>query len=169
MSKSKSGKSRAQGSPASRARKRHEKARRAHRRRRTRIVLAGAVVALVLVAVGGALFGLRQSHKQLRNLSAVGRGVPAVVQVHDSTCPVCNELRDNVAAVEDEFAGDELLIRVADVHTDEGVDFAARYTTARRATLLFIDGDGGLRDVRTGVQAPATLRRSFNRHAAGEL
>ncbi|MGM0673550.1 MAG: hypothetical protein ACQETQ_02515 [Spirochaetota bacterium] len=169
MSKSRSRKSGPQGSPASRKRKQQEKAQRAHRRRRNRLVLAGAAVVLVLIAGGGVLYGLRQSEEQVRDLSAVGDGVPAVVQVHDSTCPVCNELRGNVASIEDEFTDDELLIRVADVHTDDGVDFAADYTTARQATLLFIDGDGELLDVQTGAQAPETLLQSFTRHASGEL
>ena len=166
---SKSGKSKASGSPAAQARKRQEKAQRARRRKRVRVLSAAAVGVLLLIAGATAIFAYSRGQEQARDLSAVGRGVPAVVQVHDATCPVCTELRGNVSEIEGEFDDDELLIRVADVHADEGLAFAARYTTARRATLLFIDGDGELVDVQTGAQDVATLRRSFALHADGEL
>jgi hypothetical protein len=169
MSKSKSGKSKTSGSPRAQARKREEKARRARKRKRLRIASAAGVGALLLIAGVAAVFAYNRNEERVRDLSDVGTGVPAVVQVHDATCPVCTELRGNVADIEGEFDDDELLIRVADVHSDEGLAFAARYTTARRATLLFIDGNGELVDVHTGAQDIPTLRQSFSRHARGEL
>jgi hypothetical protein len=169
MSSSKSRKQKAQGSPETRARKSEEKQQRKARRRRNRTVAIGAVGALVVLATGAGLYMYNRGEDQVRDLSAVGRGVPAVVQVHDATCPICSELRANVERIDHGFSEDELLIRVADVHTDAGVEFAARYTTARRATLLFIDGDGELVDVHTGALEPADLELLFARHAAGDL
>ena len=129
----------------------------------------GAVVALIIAAGSSALYAYNQRENTVRDLSLVGTGVPAVVQVHDVTCPVCRELRSNVNRIDNEFSDDELLIRIADISTTEGNTFARRYTTARRVTLLFIDGDGDLVDVQTGVQSEDALRRAFRQHIAGNL
>jgi hypothetical protein len=74
-----------------------------------------------------------------------------------------------VERIEGDFADEQLLIRVADVHSEEGLAFAGRYTEARRATLLYIDGEGNLVSEVSGAQGEATLRRTFESHAAGEL
>ena len=169
MSKRKKRKSPSSGSHESLERKRAEKALRARRRKQKSVIRAVAVAAVIVVAGGGALFAYNQAANQreshARDLSAIGTGVPAVVQVHDVTCPVCTELRANVERIEDDFSDADLLIRVADIRVDEGLAFARRYTTARRATLLFIDGDGELVDVQSGMQSAADLRRAFEQHA----
>jgi hypothetical protein len=169
MSTSKSNRRASQGSPETRARKSERKQRRKARRRRNRIIAIGAALVLVALASGAGLYMYNQGEDRIRDLSAVGRGVPAVVQVHDATCPVCTELRANVDRIDHRFSDDELLIRIADVHTDAGVEFAARYTTARRATLLFIDGGGELVEVHTGALEPRDLEILFERHSDGEL
>jgi len=168
MSKSKSRKQ-TQGSPATAARKREEKAKRRERRRRKRLFLTAAAVVLVIAAGGSALYTFGRGEAEVQNLAAVGAGVPAVVQVHDTTCPVCTELRGNVDRIAGDYSEEDLLIRVADVHSDDGLSFAARYTAARRATLLFIDGDGELVDERSGALEPSDLRMLFDRHISGEL
>jgi hypothetical protein len=134
-----------------------------------RLLATASLVALVVGIGAVAFFAFQRGQDRVHDLSQVGAGVPAVVQVHDFTCPVCTELRETVQGIEDEFDDDRLLIRVADVHSDDGLDFVARYTTARRATLLFIDEDGELVDVRTGAASAGALRRHFERHIAGEL
>jgi len=164
----KSGK-RAHGFPSTIAKKRDEKQKRAQGRRRNQALLAGAIAALVLTGVGFAVGGLNRAERRVRDLSLIGNGVPAVVQVHDTTCPICSELRANVKRIEREFDDDELLIRIADIHDDDGLAFAARHTAERRVTLLFLDGEGGLVDTQTGVQEPDALRRVFALHAAGDL
>ncbi len=157
------------GSHITQARKRQEKADRKRRRNRRRLLLgigaavvvaAGVVVTIVLSAA---------AENRAYDLSGIGDGVPAVVQVHDATCPICSELRANVRRIEGEFSDEALLVRVADIHTSAGLDFAARYTNERRRTLLFIDGNGELVDVQTGLQDVAALRRSFEAHANGRL
>ncbi|MFP3960549.1 MAG: hypothetical protein ACLFUX_10300 [Spirochaetaceae bacterium] len=169
MARSNARKTGSPGSPTATARRRAEKERRRRQRRRRRVLAAIAAVVAVLAAGGGLIFALQQGEREARDLSGIGQGIPVVVQVHDATCPVCTELRENVESIEDEFADDELLIRVADVHTDEGLAFAARYTTARRATLLFLDGEGDLVEVEKGAQSPDALQRRFQQHAAGQL
>lgn len=155
---------RSSGSPITRERQREEqklKARAQHRRRAifavTAVVLGvGAVAAVIAMTDGGG-----DSH----DLSSVGTGVPAVVQVHDITCPVCSELRANVESIEDEFDDSELLIRVADIATDEGLAFARQHTANRRVTLLFLDGQGNLVDERVGLRSPEELREVFSEHS----
>lgn len=157
------------GSPENREKKRQERANQARGKRRKKLLFAFAVVGLVVIAAGAAVTIYEQREEAVRDLSQVGKGIPAVVQVHDNTCPVCTELRSNVERIEGDFSDDALLIRVADVHTEEGLRFASRYTEARRATLLFIDGEGNLVNEIGGAQGVAALRRLFEDHAAGEL
>jgi hypothetical protein len=107
---------------------------------------------------------MNEGDRRVHDLTPVGGGVPAVVQVHDITCPICSELRANVASIEDEFSEDDLLIRVADIATDEGLAFARRYTANRRVTLLYFDGEGNLVDERVGLRTPDELRREFSQH-----
>ncbi|NBB90268.1 MAG: hypothetical protein GVY23_03560 [Spirochaetes bacterium] len=168
MSKSKSSKPR-HGSPDTQARKREEKARRERRRRRHRVLWIAAILAVVAAAGGWGLYAYNQGEERIRDLTAVGLGVPAVVQVHDATCPVCSELRANVESIEGDYSDDELLIRIADVHTDKGAAFASRHTMARRATLLFLNGEGELVDVRSGAIPSEDLKLLFSRHISGEL
>ena len=157
------------GSPENREKKRQERKNQARGKRRKKIILSLAVVGLVVVAAGAAVTIYEQRAEAVRDLTGVGAGVPAVVQVHDNTCPICTELRANVERIEGDFSDDALLIRVADVHTEEGLQFASRYTDARRATLLFIDGEGNLVNEVGGAQGVAALRRLFEDHADGEL
>ncbi|MFW5976124.1 MAG: hypothetical protein ACOCRY_02460 [Alkalispirochaetaceae bacterium] len=49
------------------------------------------------------------------------------------------------------------------------MEFAGQYTDARRATLLYIDGDGNLVNEINGAQGEAALRRTFRALAAGEM
>ncbi|MFW5827375.1 MAG: hypothetical protein ACOCU4_04750, partial [Alkalispirochaeta sp.] len=117
----------------------------------------GAVAAVIAVSNGRGAGSY--------DLTAVGTGVPAVVQVHDITCPVCSELRANVESIEDEFSDEDLLIRVADVATDEGLAFARQHTANRRVTLLFLDGDGTLVEERVGMRSAQDLREAFRAHS----
>jgi len=166
MAKSGSKKRNRSGAPQTHARKRAEKERRARIRRRNQLAVVAIVTVLLAAGVVATIAAVERSEEQLRDLSAVGQGVPAIVQVHDTTCPVCTQLRANIERIEDEFSDDELVIRLADVHSDEGLRFVGRYTTQRRVTLLFFDGDGELTDVQTGLQPVSQLRDTFTAHAA---
>lgn len=136
------------------------------RERQTRRLVTGGVVATAaILAVLGLVAFQRGRDQRLHDLTAVGRGVPAVVQVYDITCPICSELRANVRTIEGEFAEDALVIRVADVATPGGLAFVRQYTDLRRVTLLFFDSAGELVDVQSGLQTPPELRRTFTAHA----
>ncbi|MEX2443025.1 MAG: hypothetical protein WD492_05445 [Alkalispirochaeta sp.] len=163
--KSSSGGKYTPGSPIERQRQRGEKKQRTRARRRRR-TMVGVVVALLGVgAVATVIAVANGEDRRARDLSLVGTGVPAVVQVHDITCPVCTELRANVESIEGEFSDDELVIRVADIATDEGLTFARQHTSNRRVTLLFLDGDGDLVDEQVGLRSPQELREVFVEHS----
>ncbi len=164
MPKQKKRAKRPSGSPATVARKKEERIARDRQRRRRRTIVQISIVALIVAVGGGVLYALNMRESESYDLSEIGNGIPAVVQVHDVTCPVCTELRANVTRIENEFDDSDLLIRVADIRDESGRRFAARYTTARRATLLFIDGDGSLVQVTSGEQSVGELRRLFRRH-----
>lgn len=166
MAKSRSKKHTQPGSPENQAKQRDDKARRAARRRHKQFAVVGAVVVLVALGAGATLVAVERGEERVRDLTAVGQGVPAVVQVHDTACPVCSELRANIERIEDDFPEDQLVIRIADIHTDAGERFARRYTTQRRVTLLFLDGDGEITDIQTGLQTAAQLKDAFESHAA---
>lgn len=164
MAKGKSRKS-ASGSHTTAARKREQKAARADKRKLKRTIGSVAIAALVLALGTGVLYASNLRGDRARDLSEIGSGVPAVVQVHDVTCPVCSELRSTVRRIQSDFSDSELLIRIADIHTDEGLAFAERYTTARRQTLLFIDASGELLYAQVGLQDESDLRQAFEQHA----
>ncbi len=153
------------GSPITRERQRDAHKQRARARRRRRVVFAGAAVVLGIGTVVAVIAVANGRGTRSHDLSSVGTGVPAVVQVHDITCPVCSELRANVESIEDEFSDEELVIRVADIATDEGLAFARQHTTNRRVTLLFLDGDGTLVDERVGLRSSQELREAFIAHS----
>ncbi len=95
------------------------------------------------------------------DLSAVGNGTPAVVQIHDPNCGLCRRLRRNVAAIEDEF-DERIQFRIADIRTAKGASLA-RHHKVPHVTLLLFDGDGRLANVLHGVQSANELRPAFQR------
>lgn len=148
---------------------RSKKKKRLLTKKQFRILAAASAVALIVALASVIFFAVQRNQEQIYDLSQVGTGVPAVVQVHDFTCPVCTELRETVDGIQGEFDDSELMIRIADVFREDGLAFAARYTNARRATLLFIDGNGELAFERSGETSAAVLRDLFERHMTGEL
>ncbi len=168
MSSSRKRKGQVSGAPH-RAREKREAAEARRRRRRTITAFKVGAIALALL-VGGAvaLSAYNQRAHRANDLSTIGSGVPAVVQVHDPYCDGCRQLKASVEAILSEFDDEDLVIRFAELDTTEGAAFARRHE-AGRVTLLFLDGDGNLRDLQRGVQQPNQLRQTFLRHAAGEL
>jgi hypothetical protein len=155
--------SRQDASARQRKKERKEAAERTRRNRRSLLIAAIAAVLLVSAAVVVAAGNARSA--RFSDLSSVGQGIPAVVQVHDTTCPVCSELRRNLDRAIRGLDPSDLIVRIADVNTPEGLEFAARYTDARRVTLLYFSADGTLVDTQTGLQDVDGLRANLLSHA----
>lgn len=114
---------------------------------------------IAVAALGGAgywAFGSFRAYAAEHDLSRVGQGSPSIVQVHDPQCPICTALQKQTRAALDNFDDCGLVYLVADIKTDEGARFAARYGVPH-VTLLFFDGTGELIDTSHGMRQSAEL------------
>ncbi|MCP4767260.1 MAG: hypothetical protein GY875_13415 [Gammaproteobacteria bacterium] len=117
---------------------------------------------LLAGVIGSGLAAFKYSYDTSHDLSVIGKGVPAVVQIHDPDCPLCNQLRRNANAAAKRF-GERLLYRIADISTSRGRQLQRRHDVPN-VTLLLFDGDGELRKVLNGVKSDDVLYRAFDRH-----
>lgn len=123
---------------------------------------------LGFAATGGAVFwaiGSFRAYTAEHDLTRLGQGSPAIVQIHDPSCPMCTALQKETRAALTALGECGLIYLVADINTAAGAGLAARYSVPH-VTLLFFDGDGRLRNQLTGVQSKAELQPVFARHKA---
>ena len=120
------------------------------------------VFALLAGVVGSGLAAFKYSYDASHDLSVVGKGIPAIVQIHDTSCALCNQLRRNTDSAIKPF-GDRLLYRIADISTPQGRQLQRRHDVPH-VTLLLFDGEGELRNVLTGVKSDEVLQRAFEIH-----
>ena len=120
------------------------------------------VFALLATVVGSGLAAFKYSYDASHDLAVIGKGVPAIVQIHDPNCPLCNRLRSNATSAADRF-GDRLLYRIADIKTPQGRQLQLRHDVPQ-VTLLLFDGKSELRRVLTGVKSDDVLYRAFDAH-----
>lgn len=99
------------------------------------------------------------------DLSRIGQGKPAVVQIHDPQCPICNALQRQARAALDGFEECDLVYLVANIRTGLGEQFAAEHRVPH-ITLLLFDAEGALTEVLRGPQEAEDLRRAFEAHLA---
>lgn len=137
-------------------------------RRMSRRDLIGNVAlgagALALVGGGGwHLVSDVQAGVQETDLSRIGNGVPAVVQVHDPQCPSCLALQRQTRDAMKAFGPDELQYIVARLDTAEGRRLANRHGVGK-VTLLLMDGSGRKRRTMTGESTSAALKAAFRLH-----
>jgi hypothetical protein len=99
------------------------------------------------------------------DLSTLGNGVPAIVQIHDPNCPTCNALRREAREAACSFGENELQFKVANLQTKEGRELAGRHGVGK-ITLLMFDGDGTMRLVLPGLSQAENLKPAFRRHVA---
>ena len=99
------------------------------------------------------------------DLSTLGNGVPAIVQIHDPNCPTCNALRQEAREAGCSFSENELQFKVANLQTKEGRELAGRHGVGK-ITLLMFDGDGTMRLILPGPSRAENLKPVFKRHVA---
>ena len=127
--------------------------------------------ALGLAAAGGAAFwatGSFRAYAAEHDLTRLGQGSPAIVQVHDPQCPMCTQLQKQTRAALKGFDDCGLIYLVADINTPEGAAFAARHGVPH-VTLLLFDAQGQLMRSLNGVHTKAQLEPVFTRHKAETL
>ncbi|MEL7124992.1 MAG: hypothetical protein AAGK30_02115 [Pseudomonadota bacterium] len=131
-----------------------------------RSVLGGGAVGSALV-LGGGFWGVSsfRTYAAEHDLSRVGQGAPAIVQVHDPQCPTCTALQKQTRRALRDFDGCGLTYLVADIKTPEGAAFARRYN-ASHVTLLLFDGAGDLKRTVRGLHDSPHLAEVFAAHKA---
>jgi len=131
-----------------------------------RSMLGGGAAASALV-LGGGFWGMSsfRTYAAEHDLSRVGDGTMAAVQIHDPQCPTCTALQKQTRRALRAFDGCGLTYLVADIKTPEGAAFARRFN-APHVTLLLFDGQGGLHRRVQGMQQAAALEDVFAAHKA---
>ncbi|QMU56969.1 MAG: hypothetical protein GKR98_01370 [Boseongicola sp.] len=114
-------------------------------------------------AVGGigwwAVSGVRATAAE-HDLSRIGRGRPAVVQVHDPQCAQCTALQRNTRRALRCYDDDDFVYLVASIKTEAGQMFASRFGVPH-VTLMLFDGLGELEQVLNGVRDRDQLKPHF--------
>ena len=135
--------------------------------RRNVLAYAPYIAGGVVVAGGLGLWGVSNVRADLaeQDLSVIGSGVPAVVQVHDPTCPVCIALQRETRAALEMLPENAVAYRVASLTSDVGSAFANLHGSSH-ATLLLFDSTG---TITRRIQAPQdrdALYAAFTAHAS---
>ena len=121
--------------------------------------------AIVLAGAGGAyIFHDISATARETDLSRIGNGTPAVVQIHDPNCPKCAALQTAARSAMEGFGEDELIFMIANIKTEEGRRLA-QANNVPHITLLFLDGNGRRRAALSGVRSSDELKVAFQGHA----
>jgi hypothetical protein len=162
MSKSKSSKAK------TRARKQRQAAEAARAEPMTRRdVLRWAkigAVATPAILVGG-YFGVSSVQATIceADLTKIGQGLPAVVQIHDPNCMMCLTLQKQTRAVLEGYDAEKFEYLVANKFTEEGAALANRYGVSH-VTLLLFDSAGEMHQIVRGPIESGELDRIIETH-----
>lgn len=135
------------------------------RRDTLKLLRNGGIGALAVGGVGWWAVSGVQAVAAEQDLSRVGQGKPAVVQIHDPQCALCTELQRQARKALKDIDDDELLYLVASTRTDDGAAFAAGLGLSH-VTLVLMNGDGQVESVLQGVRQSDELKVHFEALAA---
>ncbi|AKS46243.1 hypothetical protein SAMN05444287_1352 [Octadecabacter temperatus] len=116
-----------------------------------------------VAAGGGALFALDFRSKLAEaDLTRIGTGTPAIVQIHDPSCQLCLALqRETRAALND--CDEQYIYLVANIKSEIGAAFQRRMGQPH-VTLALLDADGTPLHFINGVTPADTLKDAFQTH-----
>lgn len=139
----------------------------AYKKRKFKRDIRRAIVGgLILVSlVGGGMLWVDRYKATMadeRDLSNIGNGVAAIVQVHDPDCPLCQKLMKNTRAALRGY-DDEVQFRIADLSTGAGRKFQRNHHNVPNVTLVFFDGSGKFRWVLSGVSEVEKIEQEIER------
>ena len=97
------------------------------------------------------------------DLTRIGNGIPAVVQIHDPECPRCRALQREARKAMSNFDDNELQYLVANIRSTSGRRLANRHRVGH-ITLLLFDGKGRRRQVLVGQNSSEALEDAFRSH-----
>ena len=124
---------------------------------------------LLAAAGGGASWYLMDevcATTREHDLTRIGNGIPAVVQIHDPECSICAALQREARKAVANFGDDELQFLVANIRQQKGRNLANKHRV-RHITLLIFDGKGNRRAVLTGPNTSENLTEAFKSYAKG--
>lgn len=130
------------------------------RRDALKLLRNGGIGAVAVGGVGWWVVSGVQAVAAEQDLSRVGQGKPAVVQIHDPQCALCTELQRQARKALKDINDDNLLYLVASTRTDDGAAFAAGLGLSH-VTLVLMNGDGQVEDVLQGVRQSDELKVHF--------
>ncbi|MEL6800131.1 MAG: hypothetical protein AAFO80_09655 [Pseudomonadota bacterium] len=136
------------------------------RRKMLALIRNGAIGAVVLGGAGVFSVNAVRATISEQDLSKIGNGIPAIVQIHDPSCAMCTELQRETRKALRAFDDSEFTYLVANIHSEDGSALAARHR-AQHVTLLLFDGEGQVRQVLEGVRPRDELQAHFEAHIAG--
>ena len=106
-----------------------------------KLMRMGAIALPVLGITGYLSVTAVQATISEADLSKIGGGTLAVVQIHDPQCPLCKTLQRQTRNALKSFDDDEFNFLVANIKKPSGAEFAAKYG-APHVTLLLFDRRG---------------------------
>lgn len=101
-------------------------------RRKLMMVVGGLVLAIGGMAT---LHAVDKQRRELHDLTVIGNGAPAIVQVHSPSCSVCRRLKSVTSSAMEDLPG--VNFRLADITTPEGRAFGEKYNLPQTTLLLF--------------------------------
>ena len=115
---------------------------------------------------GGGVFAMDFRKKlQEQDLSVIGQGTPVLLQIHDPQCPNCTALQRQTRRALKSFDEGEILYRVANIQTPDGLA-RQRMEALPTVTLALFDGAGTRVHVIEGVTPADDLVAAFRRYLA---
>ena len=136
------------------------------RRNTLKLLRNGGIAAVVLGGAGVFSVNAVRATISEQDLTKIGNGTPAIVQIHAPTCSMCTELQRETRKALRAFDGGQVNYLVANIHSEDGSALAARHRV-QHVTLVLFDGDGQVRQVLEGVRARDELQAHFEAHIAG--
>lgn len=134
-------------------------------KQKRRLFIKSAVSLGVMGIAAGAISGYDAQKKQMHDLSVIGAGKPVVVQIHDTSCPICRRLKSRAVKV---LGGhSQIEYRIADIVTTTGRDLQERFGV-QKTTLLLFDATGEHVDTVYGLQTTDQLEGLLTRNFPSE-
>ena len=130
-------------------------------KQKRRLFIKTAVSLGVFGVAAGAISGYDTKNKELHDLGVIGAGKPVVVQIHDTSCPICRNLKSRTMSVLEDQSRIEY--RIADIQTTKGRTLQQKYGV-QKTTLLLFDAEGGHIDTVYGLQTVEQLESLFKRN-----
>ncbi|WGI21303.1 thioredoxin family protein [Amylibacter sp. IMCC11727] len=134
------------------------------KKRKTLRLLRNLAIATPVVGVAG-FFSVKSVQATIceADLTKVGKGVPSIVQIHDPNCQLCAALQNQSRRALKSFEKDSYRFLVANIRTDDGSAFAAKYRVPH-VTLLLFDKKGGMTQVVRGPIDQDALENILSAH-----